>query len=183
MPKKAKGPDAPKVGPRTRLRLINPLNPRLLMVLRFLEERGGTVQMSLEKMSEATGTYSAGLSRWIGWLEVYGAIHIDRATGSMVGVGSNPHRYHQLMSVADYERDAVEIRDAIRAKLRPPKKPKRQPLPRLPLIEPDEMELIRQQARAEVEASIRAFRPLPELREDPLDHIEAEAWRLAFNAD
>lgn len=185
MAKKVKGPDAPMVAPKKQpLRLINPLHPPLVAFLRYLEGHpGGTAMKSLDTIAQEMGTYPRGLSRWLKWLELYGAVHIDRHTGSSFGVGCNPYRYHLLMPVAEYEKNALAIREVVRAQLRPPKKSKAKPFPKLPLIEPDEMALIREQARAEVEASIRAFRPLPELREDPLDHIEAEAWRMAFNAE
>lgn len=166
--------------PRKALRFLDPHHPRLLAVLRWLEGRGGTAQVRFDVVAEECGVHRRSLSRMLRWLELYGAIHVDRNTGADFGTGRNPSRYTQLMSVADYERDAKDIVEAIRASLRSRTAPKGG-FPRgTPAIDPEEMARITEQARQEVLASIETLGKLPPLDAEPLSTDEAVAWATAF---
>lgn len=166
--------------PRKALRLLDPHHPRLLALLRWLEGRGGEAQVTIDAVAEESGVHRRSVSRMLPWLELYGAIHVNRNTGADFGTGRNPSRYTQLMSVADYERDAKDIVEAIRATLRPRKPPKGGFPRNVSAIDPDEMARITEQARQEVLASIESLGKLPPLDVEPLTTDEAVAWSTAY---
>ena len=171
----------PKVEPKKKkMRLQDPKGEKIVALLRWLESKGGSAQEPILSIAEQTGIDRLAIMRAMRWLEVYGAVHVNRNTGAVFGEGRRPNAYEQLMSVEVYLRDADAIRDAIRAKLKAPRPvyPRRRSV-----IDPAELKLIEQQAKAEVAASLASAGPLPPLASDPLGYEDVEAWNLAFNAD
>lgn len=166
------------------LRLYDPLAPRMLAMLQVIEDHGGEYQGKQGEFGALANVHEVSVGRMARWLELYGAIHVMRDPPKFAQ-GAKPHRYVQLMSVEDYKANALEIREVVRNRLRP-KRPKREvnPFPKgVAVFDPDEMRLIREQAKAEVLASIAAHKPLPKLEADPLDYEKVEGWNVAFNAE
>lgn len=167
-----------------RLILVDPRSERMLILLRWLEAKGGKAQVPSGVIAQETGMPKPAVLQWFRWLELYGAVHIERRVQRTFGAGNQPYLISTLMSVADYERDCMELREVVRARLRPPKFPRKgRVFPRnVAALDPDEMELIKAQAVAEVRAAIAQYAPLPPLAPEPMPYDEVEAWGTAFNA-
>lgn len=164
-----------------KLRFIDPLSPRILVMLRWLEAQGGQAQVRRSIIAKEVGMQEMAVTKWMRWCELYGAVHVDREKADF-GDGSKPYTYRLLIPVADYERDAAEIAKLVKESLRDPK-PKGRIGPKgVSAIDPKELAAIREQARLDVLEAIAAAEPLPPLVVDPLAYADVEAWGSAFNA-
>lgn len=161
--------------------LLNPLHPRMLLLVRYFDSVGGEEQIDLTSLSEKLGIPRQAILRFTRWLELYGAIHVNR-TSLGFGEGRAVNTYRLLMPAADYERDAMHIREVVRKALKPKvdRKGGRVRFPRhIPVVSVSDMDAIRAQAREEVALALKGD-PLPRLEQEPLGYEDVEAWG-AFN--
>ncbi len=164
-------------------RLIDPLSPRLVALLRWLDDNGGHVQIRRIEMEQEVGMEGQALTRWIRWAELYGAIHVDRERRDF-GKGAKPFTYHLLIPADEWVANARDIAKVVKAQLKGeiPRPKGKLPARGVSAIDPKELARIQEQARLEVLDAISAAEPLPPLVVDPLAYDDVEAWGSAFTA-